>query len=129
MGFPLMAKSGLEDILPLSPLQEGMLFHNLFDEEELDAYNVQVFIDLEGGTDPERLRRAGQALLERHANLRAAFRHEGLKRPVQLIPRRVVLPWGEEGPCRASPNRSGRRRRSGSPSGTAGRASTCPGRR
>ncbi|MFI7185664.1 amino acid adenylation domain-containing protein [Streptomyces anthocyanicus] len=91
-----MAKSGLEDILPLSPLQEGMLFHNLFDEEELDAYNVQVFIDLEGGTDPERLRRAGQALLERHANLRAAFRHEGLKRPVQLIPRRVVLPWGEE---------------------------------
>ncbi|WP_185832431.1 non-ribosomal peptide synthetase [Streptomyces sp. WAC 04229] len=91
-----MAKSGLEDILPLSPLQEGMLFHNLFDDEELDAYNVQVFIELEGNTDPERLRRAGQALLERHANLRAAFRHEGLKRPVQLIPRRVALPWGEE---------------------------------
>ncbi|GGZ04608.1 hypothetical protein GCM10010385_62660 [Streptomyces geysiriensis] len=91
-----MAKSGLEDILPLSPLQEGMLFHNLFDDEELDAYNVQVFIELEGNTDPERLRRAGQALLERHANLRAAFRHEGLKRPVQLIPRRADLPWGEE---------------------------------
>ncbi|MFG3319034.1 amino acid adenylation domain-containing protein [Streptomyces sp. NPDC048171] len=91
-----MAKSGLEDILPLSPLQEGMLFHNLFDDEELDAYNVQVFIELEGNTDPERLRRAGQALLERHANLRAAFRHEGLKRPVQLIPRHVALPWGEE---------------------------------
>ncbi|WP_158708263.1 non-ribosomal peptide synthetase [Streptomyces sp. NRRL S-455] len=91
-----MAKSGLEDILPLSPLQEGMLFHNLFDDEELDAYNVQVFIELDGNVDPARLRRAGEALLERHANLRAAFRHEGLKRPVQLIPRRVELPWREE---------------------------------
>lgn len=128
MGFPLMAKSGLEDILPLSPLQEGMLFHNLFDEEELDAYNVQVFIDLEGGTDPERLRRAGQALLERHANLRAAFRHEGSSARCSSSPAGSSCP-GARRTCRASPNRSGRRRRSGSPSGTAGRASTCPGRR
>ncbi|MDQ0937560.1 amino acid adenylation domain-containing protein [Streptomyces turgidiscabies] len=91
-----MAKSGLEDILPLSPLQEGMLFHNLFDDEELDAYNVQVFIELEGNVAADRLRRSSAGLLERHANLRAAFRHEGLKRPVQLIPREVALPWRED---------------------------------
>ncbi|MGW0395965.1 amino acid adenylation domain-containing protein, partial [Streptomyces sp. NPDC003042] len=91
-----MAKSGLEDILPLSPLQEGMLFHNLFDAEELDAYNVQVFIELEGRVDAQRLREATQAMLKRHSNLRAAFRHEGLKRPVQLIPREVAVPWREE---------------------------------
>ncbi|WP_042000602.1 non-ribosomal peptide synthetase, partial [Streptomyces sp. AcH 505] len=91
-----MAKSGLEDILPLSPLQEGMLFHNLFDGEELDAYNVQVFVELAGTVDSDRLRTAVGALLRRHANLRAAFRHEGLKRPVQLIPREVAPPWREE---------------------------------
>ncbi|MDR3031875.1 MAG: condensation domain-containing protein, partial [Kitasatospora sp.] len=91
-----MAKSGLEDILPLSPLQEGMLFHNLFDGEELDAYNVQVFVELAGNVDADRLRGAIRALLKRHANLRAAFRHEGLKRPVQLIPREVTPPWREE---------------------------------
>ncbi|MEU9026480.1 amino acid adenylation domain-containing protein [Streptomyces sp. NPDC048383] len=91
-----MAKSGLEDILPLSPLQEGMLFHNLFDADELDAYNVQVFIELEGRVDAQRLRGATTAMLRRHSNLRAAFRHEGLKRPVQLIPREVVVPWREE---------------------------------
>ncbi|MGA4846193.1 amino acid adenylation domain-containing protein [Streptomyces sp. G5(2025)] len=91
-----MAKSGLEDILPLSPLQEGMLFHNLFDDQELDAYNVQVFIELDGNVDANRLREATGALLARHSNLRAAFRHEGLKRPVQLIPRGVALPWREE---------------------------------
>ncbi|MDT0387742.1 amino acid adenylation domain-containing protein [Streptomyces sp. DSM 41921] len=96
MGFRLMAKSGLEDILPLSPLQEGMLFHNLFDGEELDAYNVQVFVELAGNVDAGRLRGAVGALLKRHANLRAAFRHEGLKRPVQLIPREVTPPWREE---------------------------------
>ncbi|MGW0601615.1 amino acid adenylation domain-containing protein [Streptomyces sp. NPDC002776] len=91
-----MSKSGLQDILPLSPLQEGMLFHNLFDGEELDAYNVQVFVELAGTVDTDRLRGAIEALLKRHANLRAAFRHEGLKRPVQLIPRAVTLPWREE---------------------------------
>ncbi|MFG1670715.1 amino acid adenylation domain-containing protein [Streptomyces sp. Y7] len=90
-----MAKSGLEDILPLSPLQEGMLFHNLFDGEELDAYNVQVFVELAGNVDADRLRGAIGALLKRHANLRAAFRHAGVERPVQLIPREVTPPWRE----------------------------------
>ena len=32
----------LEDILPLSPLQEGLLFHALYDRNALDAYGVQI---------------------------------------------------------------------------------------
>ena len=44
---------------------------------------------------PARLRAAGQALLERHVNLRAGFRVLGSGRAVQVIPAQVVLPWRE----------------------------------
>lgn len=73
-----MKRSALEDILPLSPLQEGLLFHNVFDEKALDIYTVQMVLDLEGALDAKALRTAAAALLARHANLRTALRHEGL---------------------------------------------------
>lgn len=43
--------------------------------------------------DPERLRAAGQALLDRHENLRAGFRHLSSGRPVAVVPRSAPLPW------------------------------------
>ncbi|MFD0804231.1 condensation domain-containing protein, partial [Streptomonospora algeriensis] len=66
--------SGLEDILPLTPLQEGLLGETQIDTEGSDVYNVQVALELDGGLDPERLRAAADALLRRHPNVRAAFR-------------------------------------------------------
>ncbi|WP_369359727.1 amino acid adenylation domain-containing protein [Streptomyces sp. cg2] len=91
----MATRSGLQDILPLAPLQEGLLFHSVYDETATDVYLVQQAIDLQGDLDVAALRRAGQALLARHANLRAAFRYAGVQRPVQLIPHRVELPWEE----------------------------------
>ncbi|MGW4433614.1 amino acid adenylation domain-containing protein [Streptomyces tendae] len=88
-------QSGLQDILPLAPLQEGLLFHSVFDEKAPDVYLVQQAIDLEGDLDTAALAAACRTLLRRHANLRAAFRYQGLKRPVQLIPHQVELPWEE----------------------------------
>ncbi|MEU6716645.1 amino acid adenylation domain-containing protein [Nonomuraea sp. NPDC046802] len=86
----------LADILPLSPAQEGLLFHALYADH--DAYVVQARFVLDRPADPARLRAAVEALLDRHPNLRACFRHKGLERPVQLIPRRVRLPWTEADP-------------------------------
>ncbi|MGP3953447.1 amino acid adenylation domain-containing protein [Streptomyces sp. 7N604] len=91
----MATQSGLQDILPLAPLQEGLLFHSVYDETATDVYLVQQAIDLQGDLDVAALRAAGQALLARHDNLRAAFRYAGLQRPVQLIPRQVELPWEE----------------------------------
>ncbi|MFD5430042.1 amino acid adenylation domain-containing protein, partial [Streptomyces sp. NPDC127084] len=88
-----MSNSGLQDILPLSPMQEGMLFHRLYDEDAPDVYAVQLTVELEGELSVPSLRAAARALLVRHPGLRAAFRHEGLSRPVQLIPKAVPLPW------------------------------------
>ncbi|WEO94731.1 amino acid adenylation domain-containing protein [Streptomyces sp. FXJ1.172] len=91
-----MTMQGLTDVLPLSPLQEGMLFLALYDETAVDAYTVRLSFDLRGPLDTPRLKAAAEALLDRHANLRAAFRHEKLSTPVQLIPASVELPWRQE---------------------------------
>ena len=85
----------LEEVLPLSPLQEGLLFHALYDTQRPDLYTVQVVLGLDGPLDSEALRVAAEALLERHANLRASFVHDGLSRPVQVIVAEVALPWSE----------------------------------
>ncbi|MEV0177421.1 amino acid adenylation domain-containing protein, partial [Streptomyces sp. NPDC050803] len=85
----------LDDVLPLSPLQEGLLFHHSFDEESGDVYTVQLAVDIEGEPDTARLRAAAAALLERHPNLRAAFLHDNLSTPVQAVLRDVPLPWQE----------------------------------
>ncbi|MGW2228795.1 non-ribosomal peptide synthetase [Streptomyces formicae] len=89
----------IEDILPLSPLQEGLLYHAQHGTESaagtVDGYGVQLILRLAGPLDHARLRAACGALLARHANLRAAFLHEDLDRPVQLISAEVETPWRE----------------------------------
>ncbi|MFT2017052.1 amino acid adenylation domain-containing protein [Streptomyces sp. 796.1] len=91
--------NGLTGIWPLSPLQEGMLFLALYDEQSAGAYMPQLVIELEaaeGGVAADTLRLALDALLARHENLRACFRiakKQGT--PAQLIPATVRVPLHE----------------------------------
>ncbi|MFD0363048.1 amino acid adenylation domain-containing protein [Nocardia sp. GCM10030253] len=85
----------LSDVWPLTPLQEGLLFHALVSEESMDAYLVQLVLELRGQVDPERLRRAGQVLLDRHPNLRTAFVTDTAAGPVQVVDENVEAPWSE----------------------------------
>jgi amino acid adenylation domain-containing protein/non-ribosomal peptide synthase protein (TIGR01720 family) len=87
---------GLEDILPLSPLQEGLEFHGLYDEAGPDIYTVQIGIELHGALDAARMRQAVQSMLRRHDNLRVSIHREGLERPVQVVARDVEVPWSKE---------------------------------
>ncbi|MET9931008.1 MULTISPECIES: amino acid adenylation domain-containing protein [unclassified Streptomyces] len=84
---------GLSDVLPLSPLQEGLFFHAAFDAEGTDAYTGQIVLTLDGPLDADALRRACGALLDRHDALRAAFTDRGLDRPVQVVTGAVGVPW------------------------------------
>ena len=60
----------LEDILPLTPLQQGILFHSL---ESEGSYQVQLHFRVEGDFDPERFRNAMHIAMERHEILRMAI--------------------------------------------------------
>ncbi|MFF8725422.1 amino acid adenylation domain-containing protein [Streptomyces sp. NPDC015171] len=79
--------SKISAVLPLSPLQQGLLFLSSYDRAAPDHYLLQFTADIEGdGTDLERrLRSASAALLRRHPNLRACFRHRKNGEPVQIV--------------------------------------------
>ena len=53
----------IEDILPLSPLQEGLLFHALYDAQAPDVYTVQLELGLDGPLDSDALQAAARALV------------------------------------------------------------------
>ncbi|MGW0856169.1 amino acid adenylation domain-containing protein [Streptomyces sp. NPDC002690] len=85
----------LEDVLPLTPLQAGMLFHALYDSTAVDVYTAQFVFDIEGTPDVPVLRAAVGGLLRRHANLRVGFLHEDLDEPVQAVAAEVPVPLEE----------------------------------
>ena len=88
-----MATPELEGIHPLSPLQQGMLFHSLL-EEETRPYLNQLVGTLEGA-DPAALRAAWERVVAGHAVLRSAFVYRRREEPLQAVHRRVALPWEE----------------------------------
>ena len=75
----------LADLFPVSPLQEGLLFHALLDRVDGDRYTVQSALELCGALDPARMARAVERVAARHPALRATFVHAGLARPHQVI--------------------------------------------
>ncbi|MER8101364.1 amino acid adenylation domain-containing protein, partial [Kitasatospora sp. NPDC094016] len=85
----------LEDVYPLSSLQEGLLFHALYDDRARDVYVVQSHLDLAGPIATARLAAALDALLARHANLRAGFWYEDPEAVVQFVQRTVDTPLRE----------------------------------
>ncbi|MFJ8888264.1 amino acid adenylation domain-containing protein [Streptomyces sp. NPDC102402] len=83
----------LAEVWPVTPAQSGMLFHTMLSGASFDAYHMQMVFHLSSAVDPERMRRAGQALLDRHPNLRAAFVTRADGEVVQAVPRNADLPW------------------------------------
>ncbi|CAN3130011.1 non-ribosomal peptide synthase/polyketide synthase [Mycobacterium sp. smrl_JER01] len=83
------------DILPLTPLQQGLLFHARAARElgaDSDVYAMQLVVTVSGPLDPRTLRDAVQALVRRHPNLVARFA-DGDDPPVQIIPATPEAPW------------------------------------
>ncbi|WP_067819235.1 non-ribosomal peptide synthetase [Nocardia inohanensis] len=85
----------LEDVLALSPLQEGLFSLSRLTGDGIDLYTMQFVVDIDGPVDLELLRRSAQAMLDRHPNLKAAFWDKDVPRPVQIVPKHAELPWTE----------------------------------
>ncbi|WP_405020634.1 amino acid adenylation domain-containing protein [Kitasatospora sp. NBC_00070] len=92
------AHPGTQDVLPLSPLQEGLLFHALWSGETEgadDLYTSLTSLELHGPLDRALLAAAVDAVVNRHSALRARFSTGLTEHPVQLIADRVTVPWRE----------------------------------
>ncbi|MGW2160135.1 amino acid adenylation domain-containing protein [Nonomuraea sp. NPDC001699] len=87
--------SPIEDILPLSPLQEGLLFHARLESEASSLYVAQFTVDLDGDVDAGHLRQAAESVTRRHGNLRAGFHTRRSGSPVQVVHREAPLRWRE----------------------------------
>ncbi|MFA7511950.1 MAG: amino acid adenylation domain-containing protein [Mycolicibacterium vanbaalenii] len=84
----------IEDVLALSPLQQGLFsMATLSEGRDDDPYVIAMTADATGDLDARLLRECAAELLDRHANLRASFVKGNLSRAVQVIPKRVDLPW------------------------------------
>ncbi|MEO0408900.1 MAG: condensation domain-containing protein, partial [Cyanobacteria bacterium P01_A01_bin.135] len=80
----------VKDIYPLSPTQQGMLFHSLYGPDS-GAYVVQVGFTVKGALDLEAFSQAWRWLVQRHGVLRTAFVWDSLEAPLQVVGQRAEL--------------------------------------
>ncbi len=80
-------QANVEDILALTPLQEGILYHHL-SQPDAGLYLEQLSLELSGRVDPERFAGAWRRVCAANPMLRTIFRWENLSHPVQIVLRR-----------------------------------------
>ncbi|MDY7077385.1 MAG: amino acid adenylation domain-containing protein, partial [Chloroflexota bacterium] len=85
-----MDTRNIKDIYPLSPMQQGMLFHSLYAPES-GVYVEQSSWTLRGALDVSAFEQAWRRVVDRHSVLRTAFLWEDLDEPLQVVYRRVEL--------------------------------------
>ncbi|MCK5055222.1 MAG: amino acid adenylation domain-containing protein, partial [Candidatus Aminicenantes bacterium] len=74
----------IEDILALTPLQEGMLFHYLRDPDS-DLYFEQLCLQISGVVDADIIKKAWNFVIASNEMLRTVFRWKKMKKPVQMV--------------------------------------------
>ncbi len=91
---PVLRNREIDDLYPLAPTQQGMLFHRLVDPAS-KAYFVQFSQILRGALDTAALRGAWEDAVAAHPILRTSFLWEGLAEPLQVVRRTIDSPWRE----------------------------------
>lgn len=89
-----VALSQIDDIYPLTPLQNGMLFHTLSSDNPAMYVNQSV-TELNGTTDPVALRLAWLQVIQQHDILRTGFVWQDLDEPLQFVMQHLEPQWQE----------------------------------
>ncbi|HEX8617625.1 MAG TPA: amino acid adenylation domain-containing protein, partial [Thermoanaerobaculia bacterium] len=90
LGSGAEATGEVQDIYPLTPMQQGLLFHSL-ESSEADLYVEQLQGELRGVLDPHAFERAWQEVIRRHDVFRTSFVWEELDEPLQRVLRDVAF--------------------------------------
>jgi amino acid adenylation domain-containing protein/FkbM family methyltransferase len=92
----------IEDLYPLSPMQQGMLFESLYARQS-KVYVEQRSYLLRGPLNVGAFELALQKVIDRHPALRTSFVWEELEEPIQIVHRHIKLPlqmqdWRQSSP-------------------------------
>ena len=90
----LLVQSQIEDIYPLSPIQQGMLFHTLYDPDS-GIYCEQFSCTLKGNLNISAFKQAWERVVDLYPVLRTSFYGE-IDTPLQVVHRQVELPWEQQ---------------------------------
>ena len=82
----------VEDILPLTPMQEGMLYYHLRGKDD-NYYFEQLSLHLSGEIDLELIEQVWNYVIETNEVLRTVFRWEKLEKPLQIILKEYKVPF------------------------------------
>ncbi len=93
-----MSNKNIEAIYPLSPMQQGMLFHTLYAPEQ-GFYVEQFSCDLKADLNRTLFKQAWEHILTRHAVLRTSVHTTNADKPLQVVHEQLALPWLELDYC------------------------------
>ncbi len=83
--------ANIQDIYPLAPLQQGILFHHRMDPKQ-DPYVMPAYLKIKGSKQFEQFVAAINLIISRHDTLRTAIMWRSLSQPVQVVLRSATLP-------------------------------------
>lgn len=86
-----MSTKNIEDVYPLTPMQEGLLFHSLYAPDD-GLYVTQIPFNTKG-INISALQQAWQRIVTRHSIFRTAFVWKNIDKPMQVVGRRAELPF------------------------------------
>ncbi|MGH3374631.1 MAG: non-ribosomal peptide synthetase, partial [Actinoallomurus sp.] len=85
-----MQLEGVDDVYELSPLQEGILFHSLYDPNT-GVYVEQITLTLDGELDRPAFDRAWRSMIQRHPIFRTSFHWREIGKSLQVVHKEVGL--------------------------------------
>ncbi|KAF6578007.1 non-ribosomal peptide synthetase, partial [Paenibacillus sp. EKM211P] len=88
----ILQKDNIQDILALTPIQKGMLFHYQMNADS-EVYLEQTTIRITGKLSEREIEQAWSRLEKRYDILRSVFKWEKLKEPVQIIYKKQHNPF------------------------------------
>ena len=87
-----MKNNHVEDVYPLSPLQQAMLVHTIYAPKSRISFEQSCDL-LQGKLHVEAFKQAWLRVVERHSIVRTCFLWEDMEEPLQVVRKSVVLPW------------------------------------
>ena len=91
-----MNKKNIENIYPMTPMQQGILFHTL-NAPQTGIYVVQSGYQFNHKINLPAFKQAWQEVINRHPVLRTSFHWQQYQKPFQVVHKQVELPWREFG--------------------------------